>query len=57
MYQTKPTTHHQRKGKHFVVGFDSYYKVFRINSDVKRSNNMNTFAKKTNRKAHFFKIT
>ena len=57
MYQTKPTAHHQRKGKHFVVGFDSYYKVFRINSDVKRSNNMNTFAKKTYRKVHFFKIT
>ena len=42
MYQTKPMTCHQRKGKNTIVGFGSYYNVFRINSDVKRPYNMNT---------------
>ena len=37
MYQTKP--------KNTIVGFSSYYKVFRIYSDVKRPYNMNTFVK------------
>ena len=49
MYQTKPT-YYQRKGKNIIVGFGSYYNVFRINSDVKRPYNMNTFAKKNNKK-------
>ena len=37
MYQTKP--------KNTIVGFSSYYKVFRIYSDVKRPYDMNTFVK------------
>ena len=54
MYQTKPTTYHQRKGKNTIVGFGSYCNVYRINSDVKRPYNMNTFVKKKYRKFHFF---
>ena len=46
MYQTKPSTYHQRKGKNTIVSFRGYYNVFRINSDVKRPYNMNTFVKK-----------
>ena len=50
MYQTKP--------KNTIVGFSSYYKVFKIYSDVKRPYNMNTFVKKAttkkNQKVSFF---
>ena len=47
MNLTKPTSYHQRKSKNTIVGFGSYYNVFRINSDVKRLYNMNTYVKKT----------
>ena len=46
MYQTKPMTYHQKKGKNTIGCFGSYYSVFRINPDVKRPYNMSTFAKK-----------
>ena len=55
MYQTKPTTYHQRKGKNTIVGFGSYYNVFRINSDVKRPYNMNIFVKKITESFIFLK--
>ena len=54
MYQTKPTMYHQRKGKNTIVGFGSYYNVFRINSDIKRPYNINTFVKTKIQKVSFF---
>ena len=46
MHQAKPTKYRQRKGKNTIAGFGNHYNVFRINSDIKRPYNINTFAKK-----------